>query len=65
MLRFIVFTELMISCLYITKKDTFIQQDSVCFAKLFNKGLPVLCQLLSSKHVSDVLEAVQFFVTGL
>ncbi|XP_047488430.1 condensin complex subunit 1-like isoform X2 [Penaeus chinensis] len=39
-------------------------KDSVCFAKLFNKGLPVLCQLLSSKHVSDVLEAVQFFVTA-
>ncbi|XP_042208169.1 condensin complex subunit 1-like [Homarus americanus] len=39
-------------------------KDSVGFAKLIHKGLPVVCQLLGSKLVSDVLEAVSFFVTA-
>nr|XP_053639720.1 condensin complex subunit 1-like [Cherax quadricarinatus] len=39
-------------------------KDSVGFAKLIHKGLPVVCQLLGSKQVSDVLEAISFFVTA-
>nr|XP_045604996.1 condensin complex subunit 1-like [Procambarus clarkii] len=39
-------------------------KDSVAFAKLIHKGLPVVCQLMGSKIVSDVLEAVSFFVTA-
>ena len=34
------------------------------FAKLIQQGLPVVCQLLGSKHVSDVMETISFFVTG-
>lgn len=39
-------------------------QDSVKFAKLIQQALPVMCQLLGSKHTSDVMEAISFFVTG-
>lgn len=39
-------------------------KDSVKFAKLIQQGLPIMCQLLGSKHVSDVMEAISFFVTA-
>ncbi|XP_068224486.1 condensin complex subunit 1 [Palaemon carinicauda] len=39
-------------------------KDSVGFAKLINIGIPVVCQLLGSKQVSDVMEAISFFVTA-
>ncbi|XP_064081670.1 condensin complex subunit 1-like [Macrobrachium nipponense] len=39
-------------------------KDSVGFAKLINEGIPVVCQLLGSKQVSDVMEAISFFVTA-
>ena len=39
-------------------------KDSVSFANMINKALPVVCKLLGSKQVTDVLEAIQFFVSA-
>ncbi|KAK4295273.1 hypothetical protein Pmani_032152 [Petrolisthes manimaculis] len=39
-------------------------KDSVGFAKLIHKALPVMCQLLNSKQSSDILEAISFFITA-
>ena len=39
-------------------------KDSVRFAGEINKALPVVCKLLGSKQVTDVLEAIQFFVSA-
>ena len=39
-------------------------QDSVNFAGTIDKALPVVCKLLGSKQVTDVLEAINFFVSA-
>ncbi|QQP31484.1 Uncharacterized protein FKW44_025096 [Caligus rogercresseyi] len=39
-------------------------KDSVSFGCLMNDSLPCMCQLLASKQVSDILEAIDFFVTA-
>ena len=39
-------------------------KDSVNFASMIDKALPVVCKLLGSKQVTDVLEAIQFFVSA-
>ena len=39
-------------------------KDSVNFAGMINEALPVVCKLLGSKQVTDVLEAIQFFVSA-
>ena len=38
--------------------------DTLAFAVQIQKAVPVICQLLGSKTVTDVLEAIEFFVTG-
>ena len=38
--------------------------DSVAFARCVHQTIPVVCQLLFSKQTSDVLEAIDFFVTA-
>ncbi|KAJ8320625.1 hypothetical protein KUTeg_002212 [Tegillarca granosa] len=40
------------------------QQDSLAFASEMQTAVPIICQLLGSKTVTDVLEAIEFFVTG-
>ena len=44
---------------------TFSLQDSLSFATQIQSAVPIICQLLSSKTNSDVLEAIEFFVTGV
>lgn len=39
-------------------------KDTYAFANSIHEAIPVVCQLLCSKHTSDVLEAVNFFVTA-
>ncbi|CAB4059470.1 YCS4 [Lepeophtheirus salmonis] len=39
-------------------------KDSVSFGKLMNDSLPIMCQLLGSKQSTDILEAIDFFVTA-
>ena len=39
-------------------------KDSVAFARSVHNAIPVVCQLLCSKQVSDILEAIDFFVTA-
>ncbi|CAB4059480.1 YCS4 [Lepeophtheirus salmonis] len=39
-------------------------KDSVSFGKLMNDSLPIMCQLLGSKQFTDILEAIDFFVTA-
>lgn len=39
-------------------------QDSMMFAAQVQKSIPLLCQLLTSKTTSDVLEAIHFYVTA-
>ncbi|KAJ8021490.1 Condensin complex subunit 1 [Holothuria leucospilota] len=50
----------------VTKQQVLTQylQDCVNFAKLVQKAVPILCELLVSKTNSDVLEAVSFFVSA-
>ena len=38
--------------------------DSVKFSKIIHKSLPVVAQLLGSKQSSDILEAIEFFVSA-
>ena len=38
--------------------------DSVLFARSVHAAIPIVCQLLYSKQTSDILEAVNFFVTA-
>ena len=40
----------------------FCLQDCVKFVQHLESATPVVCQLLGSKTVSDVLEAINFFV---
>ena len=39
-------------------------RDSVRFASKLNEALPVVCMLLGSKQITDVQEAISFFVSG-
>lgn len=39
-------------------------KDSLNFASALNEALPVICTLLGSKQISDVQEAINFFVTA-
>ncbi|XP_022241936.1 condensin complex subunit 1-like [Limulus polyphemus] len=50
----------------VTKQQILVQylKDSVQFAQKIQVALPVVCQLLGSRTVSDVLEAIDFFVTA-
>ncbi|KAK7066921.1 Ncapd2p [Halocaridina rubra] len=52
--------------LEVTKQKLLVSyfKDSVTFARLIHEGVPVVCQLLGSKQVSDVMEAISFFVTA-
>ena len=48
-------------------KQTFLVnylRDSVRFASMLNEALPVVCMLLGSKQITDVQEAISFFVSG-
>jgi len=38
--------------------------DSVKFSKIIHKSLPVVAQLLCSKQSTDILEAIEFFVSA-
>ncbi|XP_076315224.1 condensin complex subunit 1-like isoform X2 [Tachypleus tridentatus] len=50
----------------VTKQQILVQylKDSVKFAQKIQIALPIVCQLLGSRTVSDVLEAIDFFVTA-
>lgn len=39
-------------------------QESLAFATQLQAAVPVISQLLGSKNVTDVMEAIEFFVTG-
>ena len=39
-------------------------QDSMSFVVQVQRAVPVIVQLLGSRNVTDVLEAIDFFVTG-
>ncbi|XP_057379225.1 condensin complex subunit 1-like [Daphnia carinata] len=39
-------------------------RDSHAFASSVYAAIPMVCQLLCSKHTSDILEAINFFVTA-
>ena len=39
-------------------------RDSVNFASMMNEALPVVCMLLGSKQITDVQEAITFFVSA-
>ena len=39
-------------------------QESLAFATTLQKAVPVISQLLGSKNLTDVMEAIEFFVTG-
>lgn len=39
-------------------------KDSLNFATILNEALPVICTLLGSKQISDVQEAINFFVVA-
>ncbi|KAK3104798.1 hypothetical protein FSP39_010318 [Pinctada imbricata] len=39
-------------------------KDCLAFATQIQAAVPIICQLLGSKTVTDVLEAIDFFVTG-
>ena len=39
-------------------------QDCFAFATQIQAAVPVICQLLGSKTNTDILEAIDFFVTG-
>ena len=50
----------------IRKQETIVNyfRDCVAFGVELNKALPTVCLLLGSKQVSDVLEAINFFVSA-
>ena len=50
----------------IRKQETVVNyfKDCVAFGEELNKALPTVCLLLGSKQVSDVLEAINFFVSA-
>lgn len=50
----------------ISKQQIVVQylKDSLIFATQIQTAVPMISQLLGSKSISDVLEAVEFFITG-
>ena len=50
----------------IVKQKLLIQYltDCVKFSKIIQESLPVVVQLLGSKHTTDILEAIDFFVSA-
>ncbi|XP_072035794.1 LOW QUALITY PROTEIN: condensin complex subunit 1-like [Amphiura filiformis] len=50
----------------LTKQQVLVQYIKACvnFAKQVQQAVPVMCQLLGSKTPSDVMEAIEFFVTA-
>ncbi|XP_064610959.1 condensin complex subunit 1-like [Liolophura sinensis] len=50
----------------LTKQQVLVQylKDSMTFAAQVQKSIPLLCQLLTSKTTSDVLETIHFYVTA-
>lgn len=51
----------------LAKQQTLVNylKNSYTFALQVQQCIPVVCQLLGSKNTSDVLEAIQFFVTAV
>ncbi|XP_048728818.2 condensin complex subunit 1-like isoform X3 [Ostrea edulis] len=50
----------------VSKQQVLVQylKDCCAFATQIQAAVPVICQLLGSKTVTDILEAIDFFVTG-
>ena len=46
------------------KANLFSFQESLAFANTLQKAVPVISQLLGSKNLTDIMEAIEFFVTG-
>ena len=45
-------------------KTSPLSRDSVKFSKIIHKALPVVAMLLGSKQSTDILEAIDFFVSA-
>jgi condensin complex subunit 1 len=41
-----------------------IPQDTIIFVELVSSALPVICQLLHSRQVTDIIEAIEFFTSA-
>ncbi|XP_013415078.1 condensin complex subunit 1-like isoform X2 [Lingula anatina] len=50
----------------VSKQQVLVQylKDTMTFVSQIQTATPVICQLLGSKNVTDVMEAIEFFVTG-
>ncbi|KAL5015272.1 hypothetical protein ScPMuIL_009542 [Solemya velum] len=50
----------------LTKQQVLVQylKDSTAFAQQIQEAVPCICHLLGSKSVTDIMEAIEFFVTG-
>ncbi|KAL4220856.1 meiotic chromosome condensation [Mactra antiquata] len=50
----------------LSKQQILVQylKDSLAFTTQMQSSIPVIAQLLGSKNITDVLEAIEFFVTG-
>ena len=48
----------------VTSEISFLIQDSLNFMTEIHQAVPIVCLLLGSKSVTDVLEAIDFFVSG-
>ncbi|XP_061198116.1 condensin complex subunit 1-like [Saccostrea echinata] len=50
----------------VSKQQVLVQylKDCCAFATQIQASVPVICQLLGSKTITDILEAIDFFVTG-
>ena len=51
-------------CVYFFFDCSFAFRDSVKFSKIIHKALPVVAMLLGSKQSTDILEAIDFFVSA-
>ena len=49
---------------YMTLTTSPFSRDSVKFSKIIHKALPVVAMLLGSKQSTDILEAIDFFVSA-
>ena len=65
-LTFLVFVFSMQSEEVLQKQVMLVQylKDSVKFSKIIHKSLPIVAQLLGSKQNTDILEAIEFFVSA-
>ena len=63
----VIFHENIIFWVVLKTDDDFVSllQNSLSFATQIQQCIPVICQLLGSKNSTDVLEAIQFFVTAV